>query len=173
MTLEQEFLTEDSVLIPDRPSSKPGQALFYGLQATAKNNPDIWFIYETKYSTQIQMGQPSGSHNLFRCSVAQFIRVYLLFHSEQIHSLWKEGMLFRSVTTVKPVQVFGKCFLIGSSSTTVQNKSAQLSKLTIYAGRYFRQKRSAELKGRAESVAEDLTAVSAAYKRESRMMYQR
>lgn len=119
------------------------------------------------------MGQPSGSHNLFRCSVGQFIRVYLLFHSEQIHTLWKEGMLFHSLTTVKPVQAFGKCLLIGSSSTTVQNKSAQLSKLTIYAGRYFRQRRSAELKGRAESVAEYLTAVSAAYKRESRMMYQR
>lgn len=172
-TPKQKFLADDSILVPDRASPKPGQALVYGLQVTEENNLDMQFMYETTYSTKSQMGHPSGSCNLFHFSVGQVIRVYLLLHSEQIHTLWIKGMLFRAVTNMEPVQAFVKCFEIGASPTTVQSKNAELTKLAIYDGRSFSQKNSAELEGRAETVAEYLTAVSAAYKRESCMVYQR
>lgn len=100
------------------------------------------------------------------------MRVYLLFYSERIHTLWKEGMFFRAMTHMEPIQALVKCFQIGTPATTVLSKTAHLAKVAIYAGRYFGQRGDAELKGRADTVAEYLTAVSAAYKRESRMMYQ-
>lgn len=166
--VSKSFFRSKEATLEDLPDPKKGKKPYQGIPITPKNNSDMMRIYELSWKSREDLGQSMGTYEQFRIVVGQYSRFAIAARICPPNSLWKTGMLFNILCSIKCVQAFIRAFQIRSSAGTVMNKALHLIKLARYADSYFAEKISPEKRGHLSSIVEYLHGVARTNKNECR-----
>jgi hypothetical protein len=170
-TLPNTFFRSKEALMNRAESAIRGKPLFSGLRVEEQNNSDMRRVFHLCFESKIQLGQPRGTYDQFRCAVGQYLRTYLSFHTDRVLTACAPGRLFESMAEFRLVRAFIGQYQVRASATTVMGKAMHLRRLADEAVSYFTETNEQEQKGRCLSVASYLRSVAASYKTEARRTY--
>lgn len=170
-TLPAEFLTSKEALANCSDGAVRGKPLFSGLRLDEQNSSDMQRVFRLCFESKIRLGQPRGTYDQFRSAVGQYLRTYLSYFNNRVHSVCEPGQLFEAATNFQLVRVFLGHYQVRASATTVMGKAIHLRRLADEAVSYFTEINEQEQKGKSMSVASYLRSVASSYKTEARKIY--
>lgn len=147
-----------------------GRSGYAGLVLNPQNNNDMREMFNIRWKSKADLGQPLGTFEQFRIVVGQYSRFVVAAGLCTANSLCERGCLYRVACSYSAIQAFIRHFDLRAAAGTVMNKAFHLHRLCAFADAYFGRVHNAEKQGNIDVIAEYLQGAQKAFKTESRKM---
>ncbi|KAI0560771.1 angiomotin [Gracilaria domingensis] len=131
-----DYFTSRNALLKDKENmAAKGKIVYPGLKLIAENCQDLKEIYLIRYKTKqlLQARGSTGSFDVFRSIVGQFMRWAIASGALKKNEGWKPMALFKLMSNEKLVRIFVNYFIRAASFSTVAGKCNALRTLCKYA----------------------------------------
>lgn len=168
--LEPDFFTSAEAKLKLSEKLEKGKSGYVGLALTPKNNADMKEMFNIRWKSKADLGQPLSTYDQFRIAVGQYARFAVAAELCKAELLCEKGGLYRIACSMDAMQAFIRHFDLRGAAGTVMNKAFHLHRLCVFADSYFARNNDRERQGKIECISEYLHSTQKAFKTESRKM---